>query len=99
MNVILSPAKVVTREQIRAEFGGAGAEVTFGDNVKISGIDSIHVMGNFTNKGLDYFIEQFYPTAADGQVYVVTFSFSRTVSAQERSKVIDETLSSWTWTI
>lgn len=99
VNVILSPAEAVTRQQIKAEFAGAGAEVTFGDNVKISGIDSLHVMGELTNRGVGYYIEQFYPMAADGQVYVVTFSFSVAVTPAQRTKVIDETLASWTWTI
>ncbi|QIX25515.1 hypothetical protein ncot_02105 [Nocardioides sp. JQ2195] len=99
VNVLLSPAPSVTRQQIRAEFAAADVKVSFGDNVRISGMDSLHVMGSMSNRGVDYYIEQFYPTAGDGQVYVVTFSFSPSVTPSERTAVIDETLATWVWTI
>ena len=56
-----------------------------------------HVTATGSVNDADYRVEQFYPTT-DGQTYVVSFSFSTSVSAADRAAVADTVLSSWAWT-
>lgn len=98
VNVLLSPVKDVTEEMIEQEFAAQNAKVNFEENVTISGSDSLHATTTMTVSGVDYDIEQFYPADSEGQVYVVTFSFSPELPQEDRDQVIDQTLGTWTWT-
>lgn len=102
VNVILSPAGEVTPEQVESagvdELEGAGAtDVTIRDRVTIAGGESAHLSATLAAQGTEYAIEQFY-TTSDGQTYVVTFSFSPTVSQGDRDALTDSVLATWTWT-
>jgi hypothetical protein len=101
VNVILSPAGEVTPEQVESagvdELEGAGAkDVTVRDRVTIAGGESAHLSATLESQGVEYAIEQFY-TTGDGQTYVVTFSFSPTVSQADRDALTDSVLTTWTW--
>lgn len=102
VNVILSPAGGMTPQQAEVsaenELEAAGANgVSVRDRVTVSGSESAHVTAEMSINANDYTVEQFYPTD-HGQTFVVTFSFSRSVTAGERAKVTDAVLASWDWT-
>ena len=102
VNVILSPAGELSADQIEAsaesELSGAGfRDFTLEERVDVAGSESAHVTATGSVNDADYRVEQFYPTT-DGQTYVVSFSFSTSVSAADRAAVADTVLSSWTWT-
>lgn len=102
VNVILSPAGEVLPEQVETagvdELEAAGAtDVTVEDRVTIAGSESAHVAANLAAQGVEYRIDQYYVTA-DEQTYVVTFSFSTTVSEADRDEIAGSILSTWTWT-
>jgi hypothetical protein len=102
VNVILSPAGELSAEDAEAgaedELTAAGAtDVTVNDRASVAGSDVAHVTSGMSSNGNDYTIEQFVPSN-DGQAFVVTFSFSPSLTAQERAAVTDATLASWTWT-
>lgn len=101
VNVVLSPAGEITPEQVEtqgvAELEGAGAtEVEKLDRVTIAGTESAHLSALLTASGVSYRIDQFY-VVNDGQTFIVTFSFSETVPADEREPITDTVLSSWQW--
>jgi hypothetical protein len=102
VNVILSPAGAVTADQVETagvdELKNGGAkDVTVRDRVTIAGAESAHLAASLDTAGEEYAIEQFYATN-DGQTYIVTFSFSPSVSQGERDDIADSILASWTWT-
>lgn len=101
VNVILSPATNVTPELVETagveELEGAGAtDVTVRDRVTLGGEESAHLSAGLNSSGATYQIEQYYVTS-DGQTYVVTFSFSPTVSVADRDAVAGSVLASWSW--
>lgn len=98
VNVLLSPASSVTKEQIEQEFAAQKAKVAFKDSVTVAGSDSLRATTTMTTGGVTYDIEQIYPTDAEGQVYVVTFSFSPELPQEDRDQVVDQVVGSWTWT-
>lgn len=102
VTVVLSPAGEITPDQIenagKDELEGAGAkEITVNDRVTIAGGESAHLTAVMSANDTSYTVDQFYPTQ-DGQTYVMTFSFSEELSADERAEVTEATLASWTWT-
>lgn len=102
VNVILSPAGLVTPEQVESagvgELQSAGAtDVTVDPRVEVGGSESAHLSATFSSGGASYLIEQYYVSDA-AQTYVVTFSFSPTVSTADRAAVTDPVLASWTFT-
>lgn len=99
INVVVSPAGSVTPDQAEsvgvAELEGAGDfEVSVEDRVMVAGAESAHLSAAVTPQGVDYQIEQFYVTPAD-QTFVVTFSFSPTVSEADRNDVAESVLVTW----
>lgn len=101
VNVILSPAGEVTPEQVETlgveELEGVGAtDVEIGDRITVGGSESAHLSAALASEGTEYVVDQFYVTA-DGQTYVVTFSFSPTVSVADRDEVASSVLASWAW--
>lgn len=102
VNVILSPAGEITPQQAEAAAeeelpAGGFTEVVAHDRVTVAGSESAHVTAAGSINDTDYTVEQFYPTD-DGQTFVVTFSFSSSVSAGDRAEVTDAVLASWAWT-
>lgn len=102
VNVILSPAGEVTPDQVESggadELKNAGAtDVTVRDRVNVAGSESAHLSAGFTSSGATYQIEQYYLTN-NGQTFVVTFSFSPTVSEADRDAVAQSILATWMWT-
>lgn len=101
VNVLLSPAGEITPDVVEtagvSELEGAGAtDIEVGERVSIAGAESAHLTALFTQSGLTYWVEQYYPTNA-GQTYVVTFSFSQELGAADRLAVAESILASWTW--
>lgn len=101
VNVILSPAGELSADQVEAtvesELSGAGfSDITVQDRVDVAGSETAHVTASGSVNDVAYTVEQFYPTA-DGQTYVVSLSFSTSVSAEDRAAVADTILGSWAW--
>lgn len=102
INVILSPLGEVAVEQVEeaveGELSASGAEdISVNDRVTVAGKESAHVTATMSINGKGYTIDQFYTTDND-QTFIVTFSFSTSVGADDRAKVTDAVLASWTWT-
>ncbi|SIN77281.1 hypothetical protein [Agromyces cerinus] len=101
VNVFLSPAGELTPERVESmgvvELEGAGAtEVTVRERIAVSGSESPHISAGLSSNDADYLIEQYYVTQ-DGQTYVVTFSFSPTVSQPDRDELSESVLATWDW--
>lgn len=101
VNVILSPAGEVTPEQVETlgvqELESVGAtDVEVGPRVTVGGSESAHLSAALASEGTEYVVDQFYVTE-DGQTYVVTFSFSSTVSDAGRDEIARSVLASWSW--
>jgi hypothetical protein len=101
VNVLLSPAGEITPDQVEAagppELENSGAtDVEVRPRVAIAGEESAHLAAIFTQGTATYQIDQYYPTH-DGQTYVVTFSFSQTVSQADREALAESVLASWVW--
>lgn len=99
LNVLLSPAGAVTADQVEnlgvTELENAGAtNVEVRPRLTIAGSESAHLTALAASPS--YQIDQFYPTH-DGQTYVVTFSFSDTVSQADREAIAESVLASWAW--
>ena len=60
------------------------------------GEESAHLSASVDQQGVQYNIDQFYPSEGD-QTYVVTFSFSPDVTAADRAAVYESVLATWTW--
>ena len=101
VNVLLSPAGSITADQVEQagppELEDSGAtDVEVRPRLAIAGEESAHLSALFTQGGATYQIDQYYPTH-DGQTYVVTFSFSQTVSQGDREDLAESVLASWAW--
>jgi hypothetical protein len=101
INVLLSPAGVLTPDVVESagvsELEQYGAtDVTVEPRLTIAGAESSHLSALFSSQGLDYRVEQYYPTQGD-QTYVVTFSFSQDVSEADRIALAESVLATWAW--
>lgn len=101
VNVIVSPAGMLTPDQIEQgsgdELSSAGAdEVVVNDRVRVAGSETTHISTQLTQQGITYWIEQ-YGISSDDQTYVVTFSFSETVSDADRQGLAESVLATWAW--
>ena len=101
VNVVLSPAGEVTPDQVESkgvkELENAGAkDVTVRDRVTIAESESAHLSAVFPNNADEYQIDQYY-VGHDKQTYIVTFSFSPTVSEADRDKLSASVLATWSW--
>ena len=102
INVLLSPNGLIPADTLEeaavAELEAVdGAEnITVESPADFGGYEALHISAQFTQSGVTYLIDQFYP-ASDTQTYVVTFSFSPDASDDHRAEVIDAVASSWVW--
>jgi hypothetical protein len=101
VNVLLSPAGEITPEQVEsagaAELEGVGAtNIEVRPRVNVAGAESAHLTAELSSSGVTYLFDQYYATNA-GQTYVITFSFSDTVSQGDREALAESVLASWTW--
>ncbi|MET0767573.1 MAG: hypothetical protein ABWY50_08015 [Aeromicrobium sp.] len=102
VNVIrLDPAPLDDLDQLEdgltAELEGAGSkDVTVGDRVEIDGDEAVAISSSQTQAGAEYLTDQFN-AIHDGVSYVVTFSFSDTVSEADRQDLAASVLASWKW--
>jgi hypothetical protein len=101
VNVVISPAGVITAEQVESqgvdELESAGAsDVTVKDRVSVAGAESAHVSARLATQGVEYLVEQYYVSSED-QTYVVTFSFSPDGPEGDRREVAESVLASWSW--
>ncbi|TFC26407.1 MULTISPECIES: hypothetical protein [unclassified Cryobacterium] len=102
VNVIVSPAGGMTPDQAESsavdEFEGAGVNVTIRDRIMVAETESVHLSAKGSINGADYQIEQFHIPVTDWNTFVVTFSFSPTVSEADRNKLSESVLATWSWT-
>lgn len=102
VNVIrLDPAPLDDLDQLEkalvTEIEGAGSKnVRIGDRATIDGVEAVHIDSELTQQGATYQAEQ-YNAIRDGISYVVTFSFSDTVSQQDRDDLAASVLAGWAW--
>lgn len=101
VNVVLSPGGVITPDEIEslgvAELEGGGAsDIQTHDRVMVAGSETAHISAGFPSGDVDTPIEQYY-LSSDEQTYVVTFSFSPTVSEADRDALSESVLASWAW--
>lgn len=101
VNTLKSPAGVVAPEVVESagveELKSVGAtDVIVGERVLVAGAESAHLSTELTNSGTTYGVEQYYVSNAE-QTYVVTFSFSQTVPAEERVRIAESVLVTWVW--
>ncbi|KQX73942.1 hypothetical protein [Aeromicrobium sp. Root472D3] len=71
-------------------------DVTIKDPVDVSGEEAVTVAAVLEQNGTKYRTEQF-AVSHDGKGYVVTFSFSDTVSEDDREDLTDSVLETWKW--
>lgn len=101
INVVALGNGTVTPEVAEAQ-GPAGlkqagaSKVAVSDRVTVAGQPSAHLTAVLTKGAAKYRVEQVY-LAHGGKSYVVTFSFSTSVSKSDRSAVVQPVLTSWTW--
>ncbi|KQW05561.1 hypothetical protein ASC66_11260 [Leifsonia sp. Root4] len=101
LNVIASSAGGMTPDQAESravdEFEGAGVNVTIRDRIMVAETESVHLSARGSSNGADYQIEQFLIPVADWNTFVVTFSFSPTVSESDRNNLSESVLATWIW--
>ena len=84
-------------DAVKAGLDGANAaDVTVKDRVTIDGEEAAHIEAIFSLNGIEYRTKQF-AVAHDDAGYVVTLSFSKSVSEATRDKVSDSILATWKW--
>ncbi|MCL8253122.1 hypothetical protein AERO_17185 [Aeromicrobium fastidiosum] len=71
-------------------------DVTIKDPVDVAGEEAVTVAAVLEQNGTKYRTEQF-AVSHDGKGYVVTFSFSDTVSEDDREDLTDSVLETWKW--
>jgi len=71
-------------------------DVTIKDPVEVDGEEAVTVAAVLEQNGTKYRTEQF-AVSHDGKGYVVTFSFSDTVSEDDREDLTDSVLETWKW--
>ncbi|MET0931250.1 MAG: hypothetical protein ABWX74_17145 [Aeromicrobium sp.] len=103
VNVIrLDPAPLDDLDKLEdglaAELEGAGSkDVTVGNRTEIDGDETVTITSVQTQAGKEYLTDQFN-AIHDGVSYVITFSFSDTVSEADRNDLSSSVLASWKWT-
>jgi hypothetical protein len=104
VNVIrLDPAPIDDLDQLedglKAELEGAGSkDVKVRDRTEIDGDETVSISSVQSQNGNNYLTDQFN-AIHDGVSYVITFSFSETVSEDDRSALAASVLSSWKWNV
>ena len=63
----------------------------------IAGVEAIHHRAPAALGSTKYFLEQYAAITDEGNMAIVTFSFSREVPESERNDVISTVLDSWQW--
>ena len=102
INVIrLDPAPVKDLDDLEdalvKELEGAGSkDVTARDRLDVDGDEAVHIASALSQQGSTYLAEQYNPIH-DGVSYVVTFSFSDTVSEADRDALAESVLATWKW--
>lgn len=102
VNVIrIDPAPVDDLDQLedalKAELEGAGAkDVTVRDRIEVDGEEAVRVASSQDQQGATYLTEQ-VNAIHDGVSYVITFSFSDSVSEGDRDDVAESILDTWKW--
>lgn len=104
INVIrLDPAPIDDLDKLetglKAELEGAGAKaVTVRDRVEIDGDEAVHIASQQNQQGATYLTEQ-YNAIHGGVSYVITFSYSDTVSESDRDSLAASILDTWKWSV
>lgn len=101
VNVFESPNGLLSPEDVEAtataELESVGAStVEIGERVMIADSISAHVTAVVDRSEPSYAVEQYY-VSTDDQTYIVTFSYSGTVPADERVDIAESVLAAWQW--
>lgn len=100
INVLITPGTVEPGEMeavAAKQLKSAGFKnVTVRGRTVVAGSVTTHVSATAEVNDKAYLIEQFY-VGDGGKVYVVTFSFSTTVSATDRGELTGSVLKTWGW--
>ena len=103
LNVGYQAGSSATLEQLEASVPSQLANlVKKGDlevlpRTEVGGVEAIHHRAPAQLGSTDYFLEQFAAVTDDGDIAIITFSFSRKVPKAERDKVISTVIDSWQW--
>jgi hypothetical protein len=104
INVIrLDPAPLddldALEKGLEAELEGAGSkDVKVGDRTEVDGDEAVTISSIQEQNGKQYLTDQ-VNAIHDGVSYVITFSFSDTVSEEDRDEIAASVLSSWKWNV
>ncbi len=102
VNVIrLDPAPIDDLDDLEdglvKELEGAGSsDVTVRDRIDVDGDEAVHIASGQNQQGATYLTEQ-YNAIHDDVSYVITFSFSDSVSQADRDAVAGSVLTTWQW--
>ncbi len=102
VNVIrLDPAPIEDIDKLEGalvdELEGAGSkDVTTRGRADVDGEEAIHIASGQEQRGATYLTEQ-YNAIHDGVSYVITFSFSDSVSEADRDSLAQSVLTTWKW--
>ena len=103
LNVGFQAGSTATLDQLEAAVPGQLANlVKKGDlevlpRTELGGVEAIHHRAPAKLGTTEYFLEQFAAVTDEGDVAIVTFSFSRDVPEAQRDKVIATVTDSWQW--
>ena len=76
--------------------GGHATDIKVLPQQKIDGTPAVHITSGFSQNGVKYLINQF--TMLHGNVaYVVTFSYSNTVTPKRENSVAQSVMATWKW--
>lgn len=102
INVIrLDPAPVDDLDDLEKgltdELEKAGSQdVSVRDRTEVDGDETVHIASTQSQQGKQYLTEQ-YNAIHDGVSYVITFSYSDTVSENDRDDISESILDTWKW--
>lgn len=102
VNVIKSPAPGgADLDQIeeagKKELNGIGAtDITVHDRLSVAGHEAGHLSSSMTIGKAEYIAEQYF-VGNDAGLFVVTFSFSKSMSDADRVELAESVLATWKW--
>jgi hypothetical protein len=102
LNVGFDRAPGATLETLEASIPGQLEEMVTDleqlDRVVVDGVEMLHHRGPVEAAGTRYVLEQLVTVDDSGRVTIVSFSFPRSSTQQDRDAVVGPVLASWRWT-
>ena len=84
-------------EAMPAQLKGLVDDLETLPRVTVGGVESLRHRGPAVSAGTKYFLEQF-AVPQDGQIAIITFSFSRDLPERQRDAVVSSVMATWKWT-